>query len=129
MNARIDTLKVELKTRLKDLISRARRKRGNRLLVHEIVSIQVISAALIGALAIAGLYWGGQWILQDNYGRWALQWTEELNELGAPLYLTDDAEALLRLESYVERYPEIAKMIAAGGHELRLVRRQEVAPR
>jgi len=110
MNVSVDTVTSELKTRLTSLIARGRIKRGNRLLVHEIVSIQVISAALIGALAIAGLYWGGQWILQDNYGRWALQWTEELNELGAPLYLADDSEALIRLESYVERYPEIARV-------------------
>jgi len=78
-----------------------------RALVHEILSIQILSAALIGGLAIAGLYWGGQWVLQDNYGRWALQWTEELSELAAPLYLADDTEARLRLDSFVERYPEI----------------------
>jgi diguanylate cyclase (GGDEF)-like protein len=97
-------------TRVSELFARDNSKRGNRLLVHEIVSIQVLSAALIGALAIAGLYWGGQWILQDNYSRWALQWTEELNELGSPLYLADDGEALIRLESYVERYPEIDRV-------------------
>ena len=83
---------------------------GKRVLVHEILSIQVLSAALIGALAIASLYWGGQWVLQDNYGRWALQWTEELNELGSPLFLADDDEALLRLESFVYRYPEIQRV-------------------
>ena len=77
------------------------------MLVNEILSIQVISAAFIGALAVASLYWGGQWVLQDSYSRWAVQWTEELNELGSPLYLADDSEALLRLESFVERYPEI----------------------
>lgn len=80
---------------------------AKRALVHEILSIQVLSAALIGCLAIASLYWGGQWVLQDNYGRWALQWTEELNELAAPLYLADDADARLRLETFVSRYPEI----------------------
>jgi diguanylate cyclase (GGDEF)-like protein len=87
---------------------------GKRLLVHEILSIQVFSAALFGGLAIAALYWGGQWVLQDNYGRWALQWTEELNELAAPLYLTDDSEALLRLESFVDRYPEIDRVSYFG---------------
>ncbi len=97
-------------TQVAALFARDRNKPGNRLLVHEIVSIQVFSAALIGALSIAGLYWGGQWVLQDNYARWALQWTEELNELGAPLYLADDGEALIRLESYVERYPEIDRV-------------------
>lgn len=93
--------------RVVSLWRRDRDPPGKRLLVHEILSIQVFSAALAGVLAIAGLYWGGQWVLQDNYGRWALQWTEELNELGSPLYLSDDSEARLRLESFVERYPEI----------------------
>ena len=84
--------------------------RSKRVLVHEILSIQIFSAALMGALAIATLYWGGQWVLKGNYSRWALQWTQELNELGSPLYLSDDGEALFRLESFVERYPEIARV-------------------
>lgn len=92
------------------LFGRDRSKSGKRVLVNEILSIQLISAALIGALAIASLYWGGQWVLQENYGRWALQWTEELNELGAPLFLADDDEALIQLENYVDRYPEIDRV-------------------
>ena len=84
---------------------------GKRVLIHEILSLQILITAAIGALAIAGLYWGGQWVLQDNYDRWARQWTEELNELGAPLYLPRDDEVILRLESFVARYPEIANVI------------------
>ncbi len=87
---------------------------GKRALVHEILSIQVFTAALFGGLAIASLYFGGQWVLQDNYGRWALHWTEELNELAAPLYLAEDSEARFRLESFVERYPEIARVSYFG---------------
>jgi len=97
-----------------ELINRRNRKAGKRVLVNEILSMQVISAALIGALAVASLYWGGQWVLQDNYSRWALQWTEELNELGSPLYLSDDTETLMRLESFVERYPEIHRVAYFG---------------
>ncbi len=82
-----------------------------RALVHEILSIQVLSAALVGSMAIGGLYWGGQWILQDNYSRWAQQWTEQLNELGSPLYLVDDHEARISLDSFVDRYPEIDQVI------------------
>ena len=81
-----------------------------RVLIHEILSLQLVITTIIGALAIAGLYWGGQWVLQDNYSRWALQWTEELNELGAPLYLPDDDEVLLRLESFIDKYPEIDRV-------------------
>lgn len=82
-----------------------------RALVHEILSLQVLSATLVGVMAIGGLYWGGQWILQDNYSRWALQWTEQLNDLGSPLYLTDDHEARLSLDNFVDRYPEIDQVI------------------
>jgi len=86
------------------------RRGGKRVLIHEIMSLQILITAVIGALAVAGLYWGGQWVLQDNYNRWALQWTEELNELGAPLYLPDDDEVILRLESFIDKYPEIDKV-------------------
>ena len=83
---------------------------GKRVLINEILSLQILVTAIIGALAVAGLYWGGQWVLQDNYSRWALQWTDELNELGAPLYLPEDSEVLLRLESFIDKYPEIDRV-------------------
>lgn len=86
------------------------RRGGKRVLINEILSLQIVITSIIGALAIAGLYWGGQWVLQDNYSRWALQWTEELNELGAPLYLPNDDEAVLRLESFIHKYPEIDRV-------------------
>ncbi len=84
---------------------------GKRLLVHEILSMQVLSAAVVGGLAVISLYWGGQWILQDNYSRWALQWTEQLNELGSPLYLADDSESRISLNGFVDRYPEIDQVV------------------
>ena len=96
--------------RIAKLFGRKGGSGGKRLLVHEILSIQILSAAIVGVFTIASLYWGGQWVMQDNYSRWALQWTEELNELGSPLYLANDSEALFRLESFVERYPEIDRV-------------------
>lgn len=109
MNAVVDSLR-EYVAALVARYAAFRERRGKRGLVNEILTIQLVSAAIAGSLAVAGLYWGGQWVLKDNYGRWALQWTKELNELAAPLYLTADREASLRLESYVERYPEIAEV-------------------
>jgi diguanylate cyclase (GGDEF)-like protein len=92
------------------MLQRLRAPSSKRVLVHEILWIQILSAGIVGAFAIGALYWGGQWVLQDNYSRWALQWTQELNELGSPLYLSDDSEALLRLESFVKKYPEIGRV-------------------
>jgi diguanylate cyclase (GGDEF)-like protein len=90
--------------------NRAAARRGKRALVREILSLQILITAVIGGLAVAALYWGGQWVLQDNYSRWALQWTEDLNELGAPLYLSNDDDALLRLESFIGKYSEIHRV-------------------
>lgn len=106
MNAHLRYVATRLRCWHLDRRSRA----GKRVLINEILTLQLVITAVIGALAIAGLYWGGQWVLQDNYSRWALQWTEDLNELGAPLYLRDDDEVVLRLESFIGRYPEIQRV-------------------
>lgn len=109
MKAQLTTFIASIK---KLLYRRGAKARSiKRALVHEILSIQVLSAALVGALAIGGLYWGGQWVLQDNYSRWALQWTEQLNEIGAPFYLENDEEAQIGLENFVDRYAEISQVI------------------
>lgn len=86
------------------------RRKNKRVLIHEILSLQIMITTIVGALAVASLYWGGQWVLQDNYSRWAMQWTKELNELGAPLYLQNDEEIVVQLESFVDRYPEIGSV-------------------
>ena len=88
-----------------------RERRSKRVLIHEILTLQILVTTIVGGLAVAGLYWGGQWVLQDNYSRWALQWTEELNELGAPLYLPEDGDVALQLESFVAKYPEIDRVV------------------
>jgi len=97
-------------TRLRDDLKRLVSFGGQRVLIHEILSLQLLITAVIGSLAIAGLYWGGQWVLQKNYSRWAMQWTEELHELGAPLYLPYSDDVTLRLESYINKYPEIERV-------------------
>ena len=95
------------RSKLRDDLRRLVSFGGQRVLIHEIMSLQILITAAIGALAIAGLYWGGQWVLQKNYSRWAMQWTDELHELGAPLYLPYGEEVTLRLERYIDKYPEI----------------------
>jgi len=106
MNARIQSIMNQVSEIFRDL----RKRRSKRGLIQEILTLQILITGAIGIVAIASLYWGGQWVLQDNYSRWALQWTEELNELGAPLYLPEDDEVLLRLESFVAKYPEISRV-------------------
>ena len=95
------------RSRLRDDLKKLVSFGGQRVLIHEIMSLQILITAIIGAMAIAALFWGGQWVLQKNYSRWAMQWTEELHELGAPLYLPYGEEVTLRLERYIDKYQEI----------------------
>ncbi len=96
------------------------RRAGKRGLVNEILSLQIVNAAIIGGFAVGTLYFGTQWVLQDSYGRWAMQWTGELNELGAPLYLDHGGDALLDLERFIAKYPEIRRIsyFGPGGQSL-----------
>ena len=114
-------------SKLRDDLRRLVSFGGQRVLIHEIMSLQLIITAIIGALAIAGLFWGGQWVLQKNYSRWAMQWTDELHELGAPLYLPYGEEVTLRLERYIDKYKEIdtVTFFRADGSHLRSVSNSE----
>ncbi|MDZ7768942.1 MAG: hypothetical protein U5K38_07650 [Woeseiaceae bacterium] len=94
----------------RDETARLLKARGKRVLIHEILSLQILITAVIGVLAIAGLYVGKVRYCRRDTSRWALQWTEELHELGAPFYLPGDGEVTLRIESYIERYPEIERV-------------------
>ena len=101
MTAQATGLMARLRERMQ------RKRTTTRLLVNEILSLQLLLTALIGGVAVAGLYWGAQWALQTNHERWATRWTVELNELGAPLYLPDNDEAQLQIERFVHKYAEI----------------------
>jgi diguanylate cyclase (GGDEF)-like protein len=81
-----------------------------RTLVGEIMTLQMLLTAFVGAIAIAGLFWTSQDLVRGNVDRWAIQWADELQELGAPLYLEDDVAAVLNVERYVSRYPEVVSV-------------------
>jgi diguanylate cyclase (GGDEF)-like protein len=86
------------------------RQRGSRTLVSEILSLQMLLTALAGVLAIAGLFWTSERLLLSNVNRWALQWVDDVQELGAPLYVGDSENALLNVERFVDRYPELTRV-------------------
>ncbi|HSG63752.1 MAG TPA: EAL domain-containing protein [Gammaproteobacteria bacterium] len=86
---------------------KSRRERRSSL-VHHILSLQLLITATVGLLALASLAWTAQTIIDNNIGRWAEQWTTQLNELGAPLYVSDRTSARLNVERFVATYPEVA---------------------
>lgn len=83
--------------------------RQARSLVGDILFAQVLSAVVVGLLSIGGLWAISNAVIEDNLRKWAVAWLSELEDLGAPLYRThiDDNERFVRIENYVNNFPEI----------------------
>ena len=89
---------------------RLRRPRATTSLVHHILALQLVITTAIGVLALASLAFTSRLVIEDNLGNWAAQWSAQLNELGAPFYMTDATSALLDVERFIATYPEVARV-------------------
>ena len=72
--------------------------------------MQLAITAIGGLIAVAGLAWTSGAVVRDNLEHWAAQWASELNELGAPFYLNDAGAAMLDVERFIAKYPEIERV-------------------
>jgi diguanylate cyclase (GGDEF)-like protein len=86
----------------------ARRGPGQRSLIADILLMQLAFALFVSGLAAVGLWWTSSWVIRDNLHKWGAQWVSELDVLGVPLYVSDDAERFWRIEDYVSNFSEIA---------------------
>lgn len=88
-------------------LPRLRRRSKRSSLITHILTLQLAIVTAVGLLALTGLYWTSRTVVEDNLSHWAAQWAGELNELGAPFYLADPGPALLDVERFVGKFPEI----------------------
>ena len=79
----------------------------SKSLVSEILATQLIFAAVVGTIAVIGLWAGSNYVLRDNLSKWSTRWITELETLGAGLYVEGDDTGLLALRSYIDRYDEL----------------------
>ena len=91
-----------------------------RSLIGEILALQLVFATIIGALALTGLWWATTWLVEDNMRKWGEQWLANLDELGMPLYVSDDDEKYVRIENYVNKFSEISfvRFYSASGEAI-----------
>lgn len=79
-----------------------------RSLIGEILALQMAFALFLCASVIGFLWWTSGWVVDDNLRNWGQQWISELDDLGMPLYTSLDEERYLRIETFVNAFPEIA---------------------
>jgi hypothetical protein len=80
---------------------------NRRSLITDVLTLQFAITGAVTLIALAGLTWTSEAGIRNNLSYWAEQWAGELNESGAPFYLRDRNEAVLDVERFVGKYPEI----------------------
>jgi diguanylate cyclase (GGDEF)-like protein len=80
----------------------------DKSLINEILILQLFFAFVVGGLAIVGLWLTSTWAIEDNLKKWGERWISELDDLAAPLYSEADAETFVRIENYIDSFPEIS---------------------
>ncbi len=84
-------------------------KTKKRSLVGDILLIHVVYAVIVYLAAASSLWLMTGWIVDNNLEKWGARWTQELNELGTPLYDGDSKpDRFIHIEDYIEKFPEIA---------------------
>lgn len=79
-----------------------------RSLVGRLFTALVVTALLIYAAAVAGLWWTGGQLIEDSARKQAVQWLAELDELGTPLYASRRPDPVMRtVHARLRQFPEI----------------------
>ena len=77
-------------------------------LVSEILATQLVFAAVVGLIAVVGLWVISSYVLRDNLTKWSARWVSELETLGAGLYIEGDDTGLLALRTYLDLVEKLA---------------------
>ena len=79
-------------------------------LVAEVLLAQLAVAVAVGLAALIGFTVITSTVVEANLLRWASSWAEQLDELGAPLYVGDKTAALVDLDRFIASYPEVVQV-------------------
>jgi diguanylate cyclase (GGDEF)-like protein len=87
----------------------ARLARGaRRTLVGRLLWLHLFWAVAVYVIAITALWWTSASLIEDSLRKQAVQWIDELDALGTPLFAAADRRALVQIEARVRNFPEIA---------------------
>ena len=83
-------------------------RRRSTSIVDRIMGLILIWGFLVYLLSIAGIWWGSTKIIEDNFNNQAAEWVRKLDELGTPLYVSNDKTFFSSIEDHISRFPVIS---------------------
>lgn len=81
-------------------------RRGS--LVRRILYLQYAWTAIIYLIAVAGIWWSSNYLIEENLYERGMEWVAELDELGTPIFIAQKRVKLARIQQRVSNSPEIA---------------------
>ena len=89
---------------------RRRLSNGNKRssLVKRLLYFQYIWTAMIYLIAISGIWWSSNYLIEENLRERGKEWVAELDELGTPIFISRKRINLTRVEQRISNSPEIA---------------------
>lgn len=99
-----------LASQVRALVARLRLlfSRRSRSLVGHIQLLQLGLGIVVYLLAVTGVWWTANRLSEDYFYKQATGWLTKLDELGTPLYISNDKTEFARVEKYVSEFPEVA---------------------
>jgi diguanylate cyclase (GGDEF)-like protein len=90
-------------------------------LVAEVLLAQLAVAIAVGLASLIGFTVITSAVVEANLLRWASSWANQLDELGAPLYVGDKTAALVDLDRFIASYPEVVQVALYAPDGTRIV--------
>jgi diguanylate cyclase (GGDEF)-like protein len=84
-------------------------KRAPRSLANRILVLQFSWAVIIYILVIAALWFATNLVIESNVRHQGEGWISKLDELGIPIYASNDPSQLADAISYVHNFPEVLR--------------------
>lgn len=80
----------------------------SKTMVGKILMYFLAWGVLIYVIAVGALWWASTAIMQDNLKLQAVQWIDKLDEISAPLYVSQDSEQFESIRQQISDFSEIA---------------------
>ncbi len=77
-------------------------------LVRRILYLQYVWTAIIYLIAVAGIWWSSNYLIEENLYERGMEWVAELDELGTPIFIAQKRVKLARIQQRISSSPEIA---------------------
>lgn len=100
---------AKFKYRFNELLRRSpflsRRREGS--LVASVLLLHFAWGAFVYAMAVIGLWWTSITVMEGNFEDQAKRWVKTLDEMGTPLYVSQDASQFERIKAQIQDFAEL----------------------